>query len=250
MSAWIPAPDGRPAAGPARRALSWGILVWALYLVARTLVQRLVPAADWAAGVRQDEIITGFRLACGAAVCVLYARCWALSALLRWRRVGFWVWAGCGLLVAAHLSNALSLQIPAWFDWRVIAIDLAVGFNEEVSYRGLFQRALSELKGPAWGEWVGSLMFAAMHLGYQPLPELGWIFAWGLGAAKLRSRGAPMALLIAAHWLADCAYVVIWRRSALPLPWLAWVRVACLAGALGAAWLAGRARPGSGTAAA
>ena len=141
------------------------------------------------------------------------------------------------LLFASHLANALAGQQPAWFDWRVIGIDLVVGFNEEVAFRGLFQRALSEWKGLGWGEWLGALMFTAMHLGYEPLSEMVYIFLWGLGAAKLRSRGAAIGFLIGVHWLSDSAYVVCWRTSALPHHWLVWARVACLVGVFGAVWL-------------
>ncbi|HTB35000.1 MAG TPA: CPBP family intramembrane glutamic endopeptidase [bacterium] len=226
----------------AKTAFGWGVLCWVFYLSARTAIQHLVLATDYASNVRQDELITLFRLACALAASFIYWRCWTLKELLQWKRTAAWVWLGGLLLIAGNLTHALAYRQPAWFDWRVIGIDWVVAFNEEVSYRGLFQRSLMEWKGKAWAEWGGSLMFTAMHLGYQPLSRMGYIFLWGLAAAKLRSRGAAMGSLIIIHWLADSADVVCWKKSAEPLPSLEWVSVGCLLVVLGLAWLYGRER--------
>jgi membrane protease YdiL (CAAX protease family) len=102
---------------------------------------------------------------------------------------------------------------------------------------------LSQWKGRVWGEWLGSLMFTAMHLGYQPLSEMGYILLWGLAAAKLRSRGAAMGLLIVIHWLSDSAYVVCWKTAGEPQAAWTWVRIVCLIAVPMSAWIQQRNAP-------
>jgi membrane protease YdiL (CAAX protease family) len=201
-------------------------------------IQHLVPGADFPSHLLQDEYITIFRLGCGVTVCLLYWHYWTMGGLLQWKKMPTWVWLGGLFLVAANVVCAMASHQASPFEWRIIVIDLIVGFNEEVAFRGLFQRALTEIKGIAWGEWLGSLMFTAMHLGYQPISNMGYIFIWGLAAAKLRNRGAAIGFLIVIHWIADSAYVVFWKDAVSPRPWLLWVQWACLMAALGASWLA------------
>ena len=55
-----------------------------------------------------------------------------------------------------------------------------VGIGEELLFRGLIQKDLTNALGWKWGVFLASLMFAVMHLTWRSIPELFLVFFAGL----------------------------------------------------------------------
>jgi membrane protease YdiL (CAAX protease family) len=69
----------------------------------------------------------------------------------------------------------------AWDDVILPAVILFIGtgFAEEFIFRGVMQRAAGEALG-GWGWVFIALVFAALHIGYLSIADLGLVFAVGL----------------------------------------------------------------------
>ena len=84
-----------------------------------------------------------------------------------------------------------------------------VGLGEELLFRGLVQREMTNLLGWKWGLLGASLMFMIMHLTWRSIPELGFTFLAGLLFGytyyKTRSLTAP----IMAHGIGNTVLVAI-----------------------------------------
>lgn len=225
----------------AKKAFWYGLITWLLYMAARSAVKYALPATDHQAYFRQDLGITFFRLCCILSCSLIYARTWGRTVLLGGSRTTGLLWSCGSLLVLSELFNWLRFDIRTLdFDAFEVVIVLVVAFNEEIGFRGLFQSALTEMKGERWAEWVGSLMFALMHAGYAPFYRMPFIFLWGLAAAKMRSRGASLSFLVLIHWLSDIGWGVFVTGAKIH-PGFHWVDLALLLAALSVLWLTGPA---------
>jgi uncharacterized protein len=72
-----------------------------------------------------------------------------------------------------------------------------VGLAEELLFRGLIQQSFTEVFGWKWAIFGASAMFAAMHMTWRSVPELGFVFAAGLimGALYIRTKGLVAPIL-------------------------------------------------------
>jgi membrane protease YdiL (CAAX protease family)/gamma-glutamylcyclotransferase (GGCT)/AIG2-like uncharacterized protein YtfP len=196
----------------AKRALAYGALAWAIYVALRSLLQVLLPAHDWPSFIPQDLAVTALRLACGGACLGLARARWTggalgLGAPAPLSRMAY---AAAACALAAEFAGACSQRadwgLPHWMRAAELAIALAVAFNEEAGFRLLAQNGLRELMGRRAAVLISSLLFALMHLGYQPLFHLPKIFLLGLVFALLRDRGASFRFLVLLHFLMDAFY--------------------------------------------
>jgi membrane protease YdiL (CAAX protease family) len=74
-----------------------------------------------------------------------------------------------------------------------------VAANEELGFRGLFFEYARRWQGARWACWTSTLLFVAMHFGYEPMWDLPFIFLVGMSLGRLRSLGASMTTLILVH---------------------------------------------------
>ena len=227
----------------AKRALAYGSLAWAMYVALRSLLQILLPAHDWPSFIPQDLAITALRIACGASCLWLARRRWHPSALGLGASAPLsgYAFAAAGLALAAELAGAWSQRAdwgqPHWMRAAELAIALAVAFNEEAGFRLLAQSGLRELKGRSTAILGSSLLFALMHLGYQPWFHLPKIFLLGSVFALLRDRGASFRFLVLLHFLMDGFYA-LGLAGAMESPGLYGLSAGLAAAAVLLAWLA------------
>jgi membrane protease YdiL (CAAX protease family)/gamma-glutamylcyclotransferase (GGCT)/AIG2-like uncharacterized protein YtfP len=198
----------------AKRALLLGILCWLSYMLLRTLFQHWIPVHDWKSYILQDLSITVLRLG-SAGICLWIAkRRWSMEAL----GLSHSVWpapvAMASLLVAggSGILNALSMttdwNAAVWIRFVEIAIAFAVALNEEIGFRGLIFNGIRELAGPKTAILISSLLFTAMHLGYQPLYSMLSIFFTGLCFATLRVKGVSLKIIILLHFFYDGCFAL------------------------------------------
>ncbi len=84
-----------------------------------------------------------------------------------------------------------------------------VGLAEELLFRGLIQRDMTNLFGWKWGLLGASLMFAVMHLTWRSIPELGFTFIAGLILGYLYYRTRSLTAPIVAHGIANTVLVAV-----------------------------------------
>lgn len=131
-----------------------------------------------------------------------------------------------GLLIAAlPFAFGLNIESLAWFGF-IVAMELIVGFSEELAFRGLILQCLLP-KGYITALLVSSLLFGGVHLvnvlygsalGITLLQVLGAsVFGFGLGAIIVLNGALWPAMLI--HALANTALRFSWLTPALiPVP--------------------------------
>lgn len=86
---------------------------------------------------------------------------------------------------------------------------LFVGTGEELLFRGLIQRDLIGAFGWKWGLLGASLIFAAMHLTWRSIPELGFVFIAGLILGFLYWRTKSLVAPIVAHGVGNVMLVAV-----------------------------------------
>jgi uncharacterized protein len=94
---------------------------------------------------------------------------------------------------------------------------LFVGIGEELLFRGLIQRDLTNAFNWKWGLFGSSAIFAAMHLTWRSIPEIGFVFIAGLilGALYLKTRSLVAPII--AHGINNVVLVAI-----LPYIFMSW----------------------------
>lgn len=123
-----------------------------------------------------------------------------------------WLSLICGaLVIAGRVLVTLSVDWPLWQN-PITAAGLigdvlfffgAVGFVEELLFRGLIYRALDEWRGVRWAIWGSSLAFGLYHVGWQgPLGAVAGIII-GVIFGAIRWRGGGIVGLIFVHGLMD-----------------------------------------------
>jgi uncharacterized protein len=100
------------------------------------------------------------------------------------------------------------------FEIRYLARDFIymlffVGLGEELLFRGLVQRDLSELFGWKWGLAVTSLMFGVMHMTWRSVPELGFTTLAGLIFGLLYYKTGRLTAPIVAHGVGNTVLVAV-----------------------------------------
>lgn len=84
-----------------------------------------------------------------------------------------------------------------------------VGIGEEVLFRGLVQRDMTNLLGWKWGLLGASLMFGVMHLTWRSIPELGFTFLGGILLGYLYYRTRSLTAPIIAHGVGNTILVAV-----------------------------------------
>ncbi len=84
-----------------------------------------------------------------------------------------------------------------------------VGIGEELLFRGLIQRDMTNLFGWKWGLLGASLMFGVMHLSWRSIPELGFTFFAGLLFGYLYFRTRSLTAPIIAHGVGNTVLVAV-----------------------------------------
>ena len=84
-----------------------------------------------------------------------------------------------------------------------------VGLGEEVLFRGLVQRDMTNLLGWKWGLVGASLMFGVMHLTWRSIPELGFTFFAGMLLGYLYYRTRSLTAPIIAHGVGNVILVAV-----------------------------------------
>ena len=100
------------------------------------------------------------------------------------------------------------------FEIKYLMRDLAymvffVGLGEELLFRGLVQRDMTNLLGWKWGLLGASLMFGVMHLTWRSIPELGFTFLAGMLLGYLYYRTRSLTSPIVAHGVANTILVAV-----------------------------------------
>jgi len=100
------------------------------------------------------------------------------------------------------------------FEFKYLIRDLVymvvfVGLGEELLFRGLIQRDMTNLFGWKWGLLGASLMFMVMHLTWRSIPELGFTFVVGLLFGYLYYRTRSLTAPIIAHGVGNTVLVAI-----------------------------------------
>lgn len=84
-----------------------------------------------------------------------------------------------------------------------------VGLGEELLFRGLIQRDMTNLLGWKWGLLGASVMFGVMHLTWRSIPELGFTFFAGLVFGYLYYRTHSLTAPIIAHGIGNTMLVAV-----------------------------------------
>ncbi len=124
-----------------------------------------------------------------------------------------------GILVGLPLGAGeyfIITPVPSFptFEVRYLFRDILymvafVGLGEELLFRGLLQRDMTNLFGWKWGLLTASLLFMVMHLTWRSLPELGFTFGAGLIFGYLYYRTRSLTAPIVAHGAGNVVLVAV-----------------------------------------
>jgi len=192
-----------------RRLLGLQLLV----LLASALVGLALKVLDLEGGP-DKVLLTGAKLASAAVALSLVDRLgWyrrvGLCAPRRWNRLWLaWVPAAYVALALAVAGSGLDEELVSVLG--IVALCLAIGFEEELWARGLVLESL-RWRGTTAAVVLSSLWFGALHslnlLSGQPvsatLGQIGFATAFGLALAAVRVRTGTLWLPIALHALFD-----------------------------------------------
>jgi membrane protease YdiL (CAAX protease family) len=84
-----------------------------------------------------------------------------------------------------------------------------VGLGEELLFRGIIQRELTEAIGWKWGLFLASLLFSIMHLTWRSAPELVFTFLAGAFFGYLYRRTGNLAACTVYHAVNNVMLVAI-----------------------------------------
>lgn len=187
--------------------------------------------------VEKELIWTAFRLISVAAVYGCFRKViWPAGDESRGSGWGLAVGAGAAVVIAGALVGDMGLTYPA--NWVFAATSLAVGLREEMVYRGVLQRVLTERYG-LWAALLGSnVIFIIYHLGavsFTPY-EVFQFFAMGMILGLMYHRTKSLLLVAGVHAAYDAGQCF---TPVLEPPLSAWWAVAVMLPVLGV--LAGRA---------
>ncbi|MFH0919142.1 MAG: CPBP family intramembrane glutamic endopeptidase [Fibrobacterota bacterium] len=101
------------------------------------------------------------------------------------------------------------MDLPDFQTRLVFAItSIAVGFKEEITYRGILQNLLARKYGVLIGLVVASVLFMLMHVGYQKLTYENFtkLFLVGIVLGSLYYFTKSLCFCIIIHSLVDAIY--------------------------------------------
>jgi membrane protease YdiL (CAAX protease family) len=93
----------------------------------------------------------------------------------------------------------------AWEElWLPVLILLVcTGFVEELIFRGMMQQAVTRALGSVWGVVYVAVLFAVLHVGYQSLPDVVFVFGVALFFGLVKARTGSIAGVTLAHGLTN-----------------------------------------------
>lgn len=120
---------------------------------------------------------------------------------------------GIPLGVSEYFIITPAAAFPS-FEIRYLFRDLAymvvfVGLGEELLFRGLVQREMTNLLGWKWGLIGASLMFGVMHLTWRSIPELLFTSSAGFLFGYLYYRTRSLVAPIIAHGVGNTILVAV-----------------------------------------
>ena len=93
--------------------------------------------------------------------------------------------------------------------WPALILLAATGFVEELIFRGVIQRALTEVVGGLAGLYVAAL-YAMLNMGYQSALNLLFVFAASLFFSWIVARTHTLLGVALAHGLANLGLFLVW----------------------------------------
>jgi membrane protease YdiL (CAAX protease family) len=129
------------------------------------------------------------------------------------RHVLIGVLVGVPLGVGEYFIITPAAAFPT-FEIKYLMRDLAymvifVGLGEELLFRGLVQRDMTNLLGWKWGLLGASLMFGVMHLTWRSILELGFTSLAGVLLGYLYYRTRSLTSPIVAHGIGNTVLVAV-----------------------------------------
>jgi len=120
---------------------------------------------------------------------------------------------GIPLGIAEYFIITPTASFPT-FEIKYLVRDFAymvlfVGLAEELLFRGLVQRDMTNMLGWKWGLLGASLMFGVMHLTWRSVPELGFTSLAGLIFGYLYYRTQSLTAPIVAHGVGNTILVAV-----------------------------------------
>lgn len=97
---------------------------------------------------------------------------------------------------------------------------LFTGFTEELVFRGIIQTSVERALNRNWAIFYTSLLFALLHLGYQSIPDLLFVFAVGCLFGKIVQKTGSLLGVTLAHGLTNISLYLLW-----PFPPESWAGV-------------------------
>jgi membrane protease YdiL (CAAX protease family) len=122
-----------------------------------------------------------------------------------WQIVAVEISVFAGFLEYAILRPAALGALPwtAAGALPALAVGLATGFPEELIFRGIMQTAARPLLGSAWSVVYVSLVFAALHIGYESAVDLAFVLVIGLLYGWLFERTRSIIGVSLGHGIAN-----------------------------------------------
>ncbi|MCG3772258.1 MAG: hypothetical protein JW384_03465 [Nitrosomonadaceae bacterium] len=104
------------------------------------------------------------------------------------------------------LSPSLSLE-HIWLPALILTV--ATGFEEELIFRGLLQKAATSALGSTFGLLFVSTLFACLHIGYLSIIDIVFVFAVGhIFALRARSSGSILGPTLAHGGVNSCLFLI------------------------------------------
>ncbi len=100
------------------------------------------------------------------------------------------------------------------FEFRYLLLDLVymvgfVGLGEELLFRGMVQRDLTNALGWKWGIILTSAVFAVMHLSWRSIPELVFVFLASLLLGYVYYKTKSLVAPIIMHGIGNVILVAV-----------------------------------------
>lgn len=131
--------------------------------------------------------------------------------LLRYSLIGLAIGIPLGIVEYFILRPAPAFPV---FEVKYLFRDMVymfffVGIGEELLFRGLIQRDMTDVFGWKWGVLGASVLFAVMHLTWRSIPELGFVFLAGLILGTLYYKTKSLVAPIIVHGITNVILVSV-----------------------------------------
>jgi membrane protease YdiL (CAAX protease family) len=117
------------------------------------------------------------------------------------------------IIQPAALAPELTLT-AAW--WPALSLLLFTGLSEELLFRGLLQTAAVRWMGARWGILYVSLMFGALHIGWQSGLDVVFVALVGVFFGWVVHRTGSIVGVTLAHGFANIALFIVLPNLGMP----------------------------------